>query len=332
MIMIYDPSTGRILSGGVDIIGPRIPPWIDLLDPDPAEEVAVQRLLGVDIPSREAMKEIEASSRLSRDGDTLIMTAPILVDSSGLHPRNSAVTFILTSVPAGDCLVTVRTATPGGIAAYLARLERAPAATPPLTAGQVLLDLLEAVVDRMADVLERVGGDLDIVSHRIFHQTSEDLPRQRSSPRELEVTLRAIGRGGDIAAKVRDTLLGLRRVVSFLPAADAALGVEDAHGRLKTVGRDLQSLSEYADFLDSKIGFLLNATLGMISIQQNHIIKLFSVMAVLFLPPTLVASIYGMNFSFMPELDKPWGYPVALALMVAAALLPYWIFKRRNWL
>lgn len=328
MITIYDPSADRVLGGGIEALGPRIPPWIDLLDPDPAEEEAVQRLLGIEIPSREAMKEIEASSRLARDGDVLLMTAPILVDSSGLDPRNSAVTFIF----AGECLVTVRTATPGGIAAYVARLERAPASARPTSAGQVLLDLLEAVVDRMADVLERVAADLDTISHRIFHQPSEARPRQRTSPRELEVTLRSIGRGGDIAAKVRDTLLGLRRVVAFLPAADAALGVADAHGRLKTIGRDLQSLSEYSGFLDSKIEFLLNATLGMISIQQNHIIKLFSVMAVLFLPPTLVASIYGMNFAFMPELDEPWGYPLALALMAAAALLPYWIFKRRNWL
>lgn len=328
MITIYDFASGRLVTGGAELLRHDVPIWIDLLAPDPEEELAVERLIGIEIPSREAMQEIESSSRLSRDGDVLIMTTPILVNSTGFDPRNSAVTFIL----APACLVTIRTATPGGIAAFLSRFDRAQPGLLPVTPGQVLVDLLEAVVDRMADVLERAGADLDAVSHRIFHQPAEGRPLRRSTSRELEVTLKTIGRSGDIGSKVRDTLLGLRRLVGFLPASDQALGIDDAKSRIKTVGRDLQSLSEYADFLDSKIGFLLNATLGMISIQQNNIIKLFSVVAVLFLPPTLVASIYGMNFTFMPELDKPWGYPLALVLMIAAAILPYWIFKRRNWL
>lgn len=124
--------------------------------------------------------------------------------------------------------------------------------------------------------------------------------------------------------------MGLRRIVAFLP--EDALGMPEAKARLKTIGRDLQSLAEYATFLANKVAFLLDATLGMINIQQNHIIKLFSVMAVLLMPPTLVASIYGMNFHHMPELDQPWGYPAALALMVVAALLPYWLFKRKGWM
>ncbi len=326
MITLYRDD-GAVLRGGAEIVS-GTPVWIDLLSPSGEEEGAVERLLAIEVPTREEMQEIEVSSRLSRDGDVLTMTTPVLTNSSGFDPRNTAVTFIL----AGVTLVTVRYGTPQAVALFLSKLERGAIHPRPESAGAVMLTLLEAITDRMADVLERIGLELDGISHRIFHQPAPARPRRRSTSREMEATLRTIGRNGDLASKARDTILGTRRVVAFLPSADDAMGVRDARARLKTVGRDLQSLSEYADFLNTKIGFLLDATLGMINIQQNHIIKLFSVMAVLFLPPTLVASIYGMNFHFMPELDKPWGYPLALVVMAAAAILPYWLFKRRGWL
>jgi magnesium transporter len=324
MITVYNHGDGRLVRGGPEILGADAL-WIDLLSPTPEEEGAVERLLGIDVPTREEMQEIEVSSRLARDGDVLYMTTPVLTNSTGFHPENISITFIL----AAGRLVTVRYATPQAVAAFMTRLERQRLVA--ASAGEIALALLEALVDRMADVLERIALELDGISHRIFHQPTPVRPRRRATARDLEAILRTIGRGGDIESKARDTILGLKRVVAFLPS-DEAMGVKDAPSRLKTIGRDLQSLSEYADFLNNKIAFLLNATLGMISIQQNHIIKLFSVVAVLFLPPTLVASIYGMNFHVMPELDKVWGYPFALVAMVAAALLPYWIFKRKGWL
>lgn len=324
MLSAYHADTGRLLTGGPSVLDGD-PLWIDLLDPSRDEEAAVESVVGIDIPTREEMQEIEVSSRLVRDGGILLMTAPVLTNSSGINPQNTAMTFIL----AGPRLVTVRYGTPQAVATFIDRLERVQPR--PTTSGEVLLGLLETIVDRMADVLEHIVAELDNASHRIFHQPTP-LRRRRSNARELEVTMRTIGRNGDLSSKARDTIMGLRRVVAFLPSGDEVLGVSDARARLKTIGRDLQSLSEYADFINTKTGFLLDATLGMINIQQNHIIKLFSVVAVLFLPPTLVASIYGMNFHIMPELSWAFGYPFALVLMVLAAVVPYWIFKRKGWL
>ncbi len=325
MITVFNSGTGRLVRGGTEALAEG-GVWIDLLAPTPEEEAAVEALTGIEIPTREEMQEIEVSSRLFREGDVLYLTTPVLTNSTGFNPENISLTFVLTT----ERLITVRYATPQAVAGFMARLERQ--RPPPAGAGDLMLQLTEALVDRMADVLERIALELDGFSHRIFHQPTPVRQRRRSSARDLEVMLRTIGRGGDLQSKSRDTILGLRRLMSYLAAANDILRGKDVASRIKTISRDLQSLSEYSDFLNNKVAFLLDATLGMISIQQNHIIKLFSVVAVLFLPPTLVASIYGMNFHFMPELDKPWGYPMALVMMVAAAVLPYWIFKRKGWL
>lgn len=324
MITIYHSIDGRLVRGGPECLTADAL-WIDLLSPTPEEERAVEARVGIDVPTREEMQEIEVSSRLSRDGDTLTMTTPVLTNSTGFNPENVAITFIL----AKSRLITVRYGTPQGLAAFIARLERHSAIA---SAGDLLLGMIEALVDRMADVLEVIAQEQDSISHRIFHQPDPGRARRRASSRDMEVMLRTIGRGGDLQSKARETIMGLRRVIAFLPADDQSLGVKDAHPRLKTIGRDLQSLSGYADFLATKVAFLLDATLGMINIQQNQIIKLFSVMAVLLMPPTLVASIYGMNFHHMPELDQPWGYPVALGLMLVAAIVPFWLFKRKGWM
>lgn len=326
MIFAYSADSGRRVAGGPEVLADAPPLWIDLLDPTPEEERAVEALIGIDVPTREEMQEIEVSSRLTRQADALVMTAPVLTDSSGFHPRNAAITFILT----GDRLVTVRYATPQALASYVERIERGQIR--PVSNRELLLELVEAIVDRMADVLERIGTELDGISQRIFHQPAPARTRRRSSSREMEALLRTIGRNGDLSSKVHDTIQGLRRMTGFLPAGYGVALADNGHTRLETIGSDLHSLAEYADFVQSKITFLLDATLGMINIQQNHIIKLFSVMAVLFLPPTLVASIYGMNFHDMPELSRPWGYPMALVIMVLAAVLPFWFFKRKGWL
>ncbi|MGE5504526.1 MAG: CorA family divalent cation transporter, partial [Actinomycetota bacterium] len=251
MISVYSPDSGRSAAGGPELLA-GAPVWIDLLEPTPEDEAAVEALIGIDVPTREEMQEIEVSSRLSRDGAGLVMTTPVLTDSSGFNPANTALTFILT----GERLVTVRYATPHAVTAYVERMVR-PGGPRPATGGEVLLGLVEAVVDRMADVLERIGGELDGVSHRIFHQPVPARSRRRASSRELEVTLRSIGRNGDLTSKARDTILGVRRIVGYLPPEDTALSVANARARLETISRDLQSLSEYADFLNNKIGFLL---------------------------------------------------------------------------
>ncbi|MDO8605287.1 MAG: magnesium transporter CorA family protein [Phaeospirillum sp.] len=323
MISVHTPLDGGLTSGEIgDVTAQAM--WIDLLRPSPEEVATVEAATGIRIPPHEKMQEIEASSRLIRRGNAVVVTVPVLTGSGGSEPRNSAITFIFS----GRQLVTVRYDTPHAFNAYLELL--ALGELSPTSAGEILLGLMEAVVDRIADVLEGLGMDLDAMSHRVFHQHTMDHKRRRASSRELESLLRSIGRDGDLSGKARETLLGMKRMVSFLPHGDTAPEVTAA--RLETIGHDVQSLAEYVDFLGNKISFLLDATLGMISIQQNQIIKLFTIMSVLFLPPTLVASWYGMNFRIMPELQWEYGYAYAIALAVAAALLPYWLFKRKGWM
>jgi magnesium transporter len=191
----------------------------------------------------------------------------------------------------------------------------------------VLVGLLDALIDRVADVLERIGLEVDGISHEIFEHSS------KPSGGDFQDILRRLGLRGDLTSKVRESLVGIGRLLMFFAQASTiSKTAKELRNRLRTMSRDVRSLTDHASFLSSKINFLLDATLGMINIEQNAIIKIFSVVAVVFLPPTLIASLYGMNFAYMPELQWPFGYPMALALMVGSALAPLLYFKRRGWL
>jgi magnesium transporter len=180
------------------------------------------------------------------------------------------------------------------------------------------------IVDRLADILEAIGREVDRLSRAVFRP---------QGAADYQTVLRGLGRQGDLVRYASDSLVSLERLYVFVTAAAAGgPGGKDGKARLKTLGRDTRFLSEHAGSLSAKLNFLLDATLGMISIQQNAIIKIFSVAAVVFLPPTLIASIYGMNFEVMPELHWLAGYPFALGLMVLSAVVSYWFFKSRGWL
>ena len=191
------------------------------------------------------------------------------------------------------------------------------------------MGLLDAIVDSVADILERVGEDMDAVSYEIFKVNEAGGAVQRSG--SLQDYLRRIGCNGDMTSKASESLVSLARLLAFFEQAERLNG-EQMTSQLDTLNRDVKSLSSHAQFLSDKATFLLSATLGMVNIEQTDIIKIFSVAAVMFLPPTLVASIYGMNFEFMPELHWVGGYPLAILLMIVSALLPYRFFKRRGWL
>jgi len=195
--------------------------------------------------------------------------------------------------------------------------------------AEILIGLIETIVDRLADYIERIQAEVEGLSHSIFELRGGAATRQR----RFDVLLRAIGREGEISSKARESAYSLGRLLTFLvhAANERNLG-KPLQARIRTAARDVTSLIDHITFLSSKIIFLLDATLGMINIQQNDIIKIFSVAAVVFLPPTLLASIYGMNFHHMPELNWLFGYPLALVLMVLAAVLPYIYFKRKGWL
>ncbi len=321
MLTVYSLTGDKVIVGDHMHLD-QSPLWVDLFDPTPEEAAQVEAALNLDLPTREEMQEIETSSRLYTKDQAVFVTAPVLTKSDGPMPEAPAVTFILLH----GCTVTVRHATPRPFETYPARLLRQHSLG--LTADAVLMGLLEAIVDRVADVLEGISSTLNTLSQTIFHyDPSDDRPRQ-----DYRDVLASVGRAGDLTAKANESLLALARAVTFLAQAAEDMTSKNSRAHLKTMTRDIRSLSEHSTYLNGKIGFLLDATLGMINIEQNNIIKIFSVMALIFMPPTLIASIYGMNFQNQPELHWEFGYPLALVLMIAVAVLPYRYFKKRRWL
>jgi len=294
--------------------------WFDLVNPSPTEDKIVERKVGIAVPTREEMQEIEVTSRLYVENGARYMTATLMCQSDTDTPKTTPVTFILS----GHRLITVRYDDPRPFMIVGNKLART--CSPAITGESVLMDLLDAVIDRAADILERIGAEVDQVSHDIFEPEDD---RTRS----YNQILKTIGRKGDLASKVRESLVSIGRLLLYLAnEADSMRWAKEQRAQLRGMQRDVHSLSDHAAYLSNKIQFLLDAMLGVVTIEQNNIIKIFSVAAVALMPPTLIASIYGMNFHHMPELDWKWGYPIAIGLMVAAAALPYFFFKWKKWL
>jgi magnesium transporter len=325
MLTVYDIAAG--------VLVPRDDPqgigngsvWIDLLNPTKEEDKLVERALGIAIPTREEMAEIEASSRLYQEGGAHYMTAVVLFqpDAANEPLITTPVTFIL----AGHRLVTVRYAEPRGIAIFLSRMQKGDV---PCTSGiAVLVGLLEAIIDREADRVERTQADTDKLSQSIFGVKGGE----RTRSLRFDASIRAIGREGELTSRSRECLLTLGRLLTYLAQVMSERGDDKAlRARVKTAQRDVHSLADHIGYLSAKITFLLDATLGMINNEQNGIIKIFSVLAVALMPPTLVGTIYGMNFEHMPEIHWAFGYPMALGLMVLSAVVPWLYFKRKGWL
>ncbi len=305
-----------------------LPVWIDLYNPAPPDNRYVEQLLGISLPTREEMQEIEVSARLyQEDGaEFMTLTAASLLESD--EPINTPISFVLK----GSTLVTVRYAEPKAFANFVIRAQRSNA-VPVGNGEQIMMGLIEALLDRMADALERVGTGIDQVSRQVFRKGGKGKERASPSSEDLQAAIERIGQDGDLLTKVRESLVSINRVLTYHTSVDQDKKVtKEAKARSKVLYRDVVALTDQATFLSSKVNFLLDATLGLINLQQNQIIKIFSVAAVVFLPPTLVASIYGMNFADIPELRWGLGYPFALGMMVISAILPYLYFKRRRWL
>jgi magnesium transporter len=324
MLSVYVPRGNSLERQAVEGAGyvPDGVVWLDLVTPTQAEDKLVEKALGIAVPTREEMQEIEVTSRLYVENGARYMTATLMCQSETEAPKTTAVTFIL----AGRRLITVRYDEPRPFTIVGNKLGRL--CSPAITGEAVMMELLDAVIDRAADILERIGADIDQVSHDIFEPAG---PTMRS--RSYNDILTAIGRKGDLTSKVRESLVSIGRLLLYLAnEADSMRWAKEPKAQLKGMQRDAQSLSDHASYLNSKIQFLLDAMLGVVSLEQNNIIKIFSVMAVVLMPPTLIASIYGMNFKAMPELDWPFGYPFAIVLMMIAAALPYLYFKWQKWL
>jgi magnesium transporter len=326
MLSIFAPTDFALRkTGPVDIAAlPDNAVWIDLVKPTAEEDHAVERLAGIAVPTREDMQEIEISSRLYVENGARYMTATLMCHADTDNPRTTAVTFILAS----HRLVTVRYDVPKPFTLVENKLARSCA--PGITGEMVLMELIDAVIDRNADILERAGADMDMISHQIFEP--EGAARTGHAKRYSDILI-AIGRKGDLTSKVRESLVSIGRLVAFLSASvEGVKWSKEMREQLKTMQRDVGSLSDHASYLSNKITFTLDAMLGVVNLEQNNIIKLFSVMAVVLMPPTLIASVYGMNFKVMPELEWVHGYPMALVMMLLAAVLPYVFFKWKKWL
>ncbi|MCW5721493.1 MAG: magnesium/cobalt transporter CorA [Devosia sp.] len=303
--------------------------WIDLLNPTQDDNRIVGASLGIHVPLQDEVEEIELSSRLYLEDGAEFLTITALTELDTDDPTKMPVTFILKN----GVLVTARWCEPKPFAAYKLRAARHKD-VPSRNGEEVMIGLLEALIDRLADILEHIGTEIDAISREAFRNKAS---KANKKTHELQALIERIGRQAEVLTLVQESLVSIGRVTVYHAAMDAAprrgeVGRESRRTWLKVIQRDVTSLSEHARGLNGRVNFLLDATLGLISLEQNQIIKIFSVAAVVFLPPTLVASIYGMNFSVMPELEWTLGYPFAIGLMVLFAVLPYLFFKRKGWL
>lgn len=303
-----------------DDVDPAAADWIDLYRPEPAE-VAALTALGITVPPLDAMEEIEISSRLYRDGDTDVMTVVL----PGLAPNQTRIAAPVTFIVTPDRLVTVRHHTPRPFATYPSRAQQSPIGC--ATHLEVFLGLVDEIVARLADLLESTGRSLDTTAAQVF---APDATRNSAT---LSEALRTIGQEGESLAQIRLALLSVERMLSsFQLLVGTRHDADRVKAMIKALMRDIKSLAVHADFLGNRISLTNDTTLGMINLAQNATVRILSVVAALFLPPTLIASIYGMNFRVMPELALAYGYPLALGMMAVASLGTFLFFKWRGWL
>lgn len=321
-----DTLVDRALAPDAPLPGGTV--WIDMIEPTPDEDRQVERLTGVSVPTREEMREIEESSRLYAEGGAVYLTAPVIYAAGTDHPGIAPITFVLTE----RHLVTVRYSTPQPFVNYATRTTKPGNLL--INSGcdpvAVLFGLIDAITDRLADILENVTQRLDAESERLITGAAEKRPM---STADFRAGLKLIGKEGEFLSKVRESLTGISRILVYVQATRLTeKGKSQNRAWLKSLERDVGSLENHVAYLSDRTTFLLDTVVGMVSVEQNAIIKIFSVAAVVFMPPTLVASVYGMNFHHMPELDWLMGYPFAIALMVVAAMLPLLYFRHRGWL
>lgn len=307
---VYEPVEAPAADGRV---------WIDLVSPDAAALAHARETCGLRIPSREDLSEIESSSRHFVENGALYLSAPIMTASETSEPRLSPVGFIVTR----ERLITVRF---DDLRAFKTAREQAEAHAP-RSGLEAFTLVIEAVIDRAADVLEGVGAHLEDLSQEVFHEPAHTR-RDSAAMRRL---LRKVGGYGDRGSKMRGSLLAINRILPFVvDTADGTLPPE-LEGRLNAARGDVASLTAYVENLANKVQFLLDASLGLINIEQNDVFKILTVVSAVGVPPTLVASIYGMNFKLMPELEWRFGYPYAIALIVLSTVLPLVWFRRKGW-
>ena len=324
MLRAYGPGCdGSLIEAHSSI--PESATWVDLEEPTEEEEALVERCIRMDVPTEDEMAEIEPSSRLYERNGALYMTVSVLYGVQDGTPKTAPISFVLTD----NRLVTVRYATPKPLRAFAEHARRDPQLV--RDAPTALVRMLDAIIDRLADELESIAAEIEQISVHIFHRGMDE---RRIPAARLTALLTRIGRTQTLLAKIRYSSVSTLRMLSFLSGTQRAHDEKSADFRhhLTSLTTDATSIGEHSSFLSDNLQFLLDASLGLISIEQNAAMKLFSWAALVFLPPTLIAGIFGMNFHYMPELDWKWGYPASLVAIVASAVLPILYLKRRGWI
>ncbi|MBR0560361.1 magnesium transporter CorA family protein [Neokomagataea anthophila] len=309
-------------------------PWIDLLNPTESEINLAEEKLGIHLPSRAELNEIESSSRYYERDGTLYLSGP-LVRRYDTGPVTRPVGFVLSPTQ----LITIRYADYAAFDQIGLHLAEHTADSPTPTPTALLIDLLEEIINRLADLLENVGHTLDTLSRHIFGSDEHHSRHRARTNHTLRTTLKHLGNTADLASMIRDSLLSIDRIRLHLDTATMQNNVlpenetgKIQHNRLDIAGRDITSLNEFNAQINNKVQFLLDATLGFINIEQNDGMKLLTVASSIGIMPTLIAGIYGMNFRIMPELNWSFGYPFAIALMLTSIAVPLLWFWHRGWL
>ncbi|MFL9924670.1 magnesium/cobalt transporter CorA [Herbaspirillum lusitanum] len=320
MINVFVLQNGRLNQVNIESrsdLEQATPIWVDLTEPDDEERAWVKSIYGVTLPDEDEFSDIEASARYfeAENGDLHLRT-DFLFEGDDDTSSTMTVAFIL----ARNILFSVHSED-----LPVFRLVRMRARSRPGSIGDyrdVLLDLYETDAEYSADALEGIYQKLEAVSTSVLKKSLSD--------QDAAHVLNTIAHEEDLNGRIRRNMMDTRRAVSFLMRGRllSSEQFEDA----RQILRDIESLDGHTAFLFDKINFLMDATVGFININQNKIIKIFSVASVAFLPPTLIASIYGMNFKWMPELEWGIGYPLAIMMMIGSAIAPFWYFRRRGWL
>jgi magnesium transporter len=309
----------------MDPSGSTSPLWIDVTNPSADEVAQIEKLTGAKLPSMGALSEVQASRRLRNENGVLYMSTP----SAAMHPEQSRVTPPLGSVLSRDQLITVRFM---ALATFDAVADKFTSEREtPKSSLDVFVFLCEEIVDRVADILENVAGELNVLAVDTFHTDDTRGRHSAHSNRLLRVQLRQVGRLGDRLSEVRDGIQGLARVVAYTEQNCEGWFTEAPKSAVATLHQDLHSLIEYEEQLANKVQFVLDALVGLIGIVQNDVIKILTIVSIAGIPPTLVAGIYGMNFKSMPEYGWSWGYPYAWGAIILSTILPLIWFKRKGW-
>jgi magnesium transporter len=299
--------------------------WLDLLDPTTEEKASVESKFGLGLPSREELSEVESSSRISEEGGVLFLSMPIVSRAGAPAEAPSPIGFVLSK----EVLVTIRYTQLLSFDKVAARFSKNDA---PGSSVETFAALVDEIVDLSADLLEGIAAELDAVSRSVFLKTPGRRRHLTRSNDALRDTLSDVGNAGERLSRTRDSLLGLQRIVPFASEPERDWIPNNVRSRLRSAQGDLISLTDYETHLSDKVQFLLDAVLGFINTKQNDIFTVLTIVSVVGIPPTLVASIYGMNFKNMPELDWSWGYQYGLTLVVLSTILPILWFKWRGWL